>query len=193
MSDKDQPTEEKLRFIKEMGMTEVEPGRWSTGWQGSDPDMQEWIDNLGGAGEEQLDLLIRAGRVQNEFDLEQGGAASASSVQLISQGPLADSPPLEHGEVALAVFVAIKESSCEEFDALDGETIESGLDDVFEQYETLPPPDGIAAALRKLGVRSKSIYLDPHTCGAERPDPRDYPGFRAALIHFPGARRIWLD
>jgi hypothetical protein len=74
----DQPSEDDLRFLKGMGMIEVEPGRWSSGWQGSDPAMQEWFDGLGGAGEEQLDLLMRAERVQNEFDLEQSGAAAAS-------------------------------------------------------------------------------------------------------------------
>lgn len=62
----DRPSEEELRFLAEMGMTEVEPGRWASGWQGSDPGMQEWFDNLGGEGEEQLDLLMRAGRVQND-------------------------------------------------------------------------------------------------------------------------------
>lgn len=89
MPTNDQPAEDELRFLKEMGMTEIEPGRWSSGWQGSDPDMQERFDNLGGAGEEQLDLLTRAGRLQNEFDLEQTGAGIASNVQLITEGPLA--------------------------------------------------------------------------------------------------------
>lgn len=84
----DQPSKEDLGFLEEMGMTEVEPGRWSSAWQGSDPGMQKWFDNLGGAGEEQLDLLTRAGRVQNEFDMERSGGAVASNVQLISEGPL---------------------------------------------------------------------------------------------------------
>lgn len=138
MNAKDQPTDEGLRFLKETGMTEVKPGHWSSGWQGSDPGMQEWFDNLGGAGEEQLDLLMRAGRVQNEFDMEQTGGAAASNVQLITDGPLADSPPLEHKQAALAVFVGIKESSAQDFDDLDGEAIESALESIFEKFEALP-------------------------------------------------------
>lgn len=195
MNAKDQPTEDELRFLKEMGMTEVEPGRWSSGWQGNDPGMQDWLDDLGSEGEEQLDLLMRAGRVENEFNMEPTGSAAAASVQRITGGPLADAPPMEeHTQVALAVFVGIKESSAEELDALAAETIESALDDVLEKYETLPPPDAIAVALRKLGIKSKAININPHTAGpGEGPDPSDYPGFRGLLMHFPGARRIWLD
>lgn len=195
MSAKDQPTEEELRFLKEMGMTEVEPGRWSSGWQGSDSGMQGWLDDLGDEGEEQLDLLMRAGRVENEFKMEQGGAGAMASVQRITTGPLADAPPLgEHGEVALAVFVGIRESSVYDFDALKGDTIEETLDQVREEYPALTPSDAIAVALRKLGIKSKAIRIDAHTAGPdEGPDPRDYPGFRAALLHFPGAQKIWLD
>lgn len=194
MPAKDRPTEDEIRALEEMGMTEVEPGRWSSGWQGGDPEMDAWFENLGPAGQEQLDLLTRAGRVQNEFDLEQHGA-SAANIQIITEGALADSPPFEeHGEVALAVFVGIKESSAEAFDALKGDTVEEALDEIFEKYEALPPADALAAALRKLGIKSKAIHIDAHTAGPdEGPDPRDYPGFRAVLMHFPGATRFWLD
>lgn len=102
--DQDRPTEGELRFLEEMGMTEVEPGRWSSAWQGSYPGMQEWLDDLGSEGEEQRDLLTRASRVENEFKMEQTGASAVASVQRITSGPLADAPPVEeHGEVALAV------------------------------------------------------------------------------------------
>lgn len=195
MNAKKQPTEEELRFLQEMGMTEVEPGRWSSAWQGSDPGMQEWLDDLGSEGEEQLDLLVRAGRAENEFKMDQTGTDAVVSVQRITAGPLADAPPLEeHGEVALAVFVGIRESSAERLDALDAESIDAALEEVFENYETLPPPDAVAVALRKLGIKGKAININPHTVGPyEGPDPRDYPGFRAVLMHFPGAKRIWLD
>lgn len=96
--------------MADMGMTEVEPGRWMSGWQGRGPGMQEWLDDLGSEGEEQLDLLIRAGRVQNEFDLEQSGASGAVNVQRIESGPLANTPPPEqdaHGPV-LTAFVAVR-------------------------------------------------------------------------------------
>lgn len=197
MNAKDQPTEEELRFLKEMGMTEVEPGRWSSGWQGEGPGMQSWLDDLGSEGEEQLDLLMRAGRVQNEFDMEKNGGAAASSVQLITEGPLADRPPFdeeEHTQVELAVFVAIRESSAAEFDDLDSDLIHSGLHEVRESYPLLTPSDAIAVALRKLGIKSKAIRIDAHAAGPdEGPDPRDYPGFHAVLLHFPGGRKIWLD
>jgi hypothetical protein len=197
MKAKDQPTEEELRFLKEMGMTEVEPGRWSSAWQGSGPGMENWFEDLGSEGQEQLDLLMRAGRVQNEFDVEQSDGSAAANVQLITEGPLADTPPFddeEHTQVELAVFVGIKESSAHEFDALRGDTIETTLDQVREEYPMLTPADAIAVALRKLGVKSKAIRIDAHTAGPDDgPDPRDYPGFRAVLLHFPSAKKIWLD
>ncbi|MCO4263759.1 hypothetical protein NG697_12640 [Pseudarthrobacter sp. MDT3-26] len=195
MSAKDQPTEEELRFLKEMGMTEVEPGRWSSAWQGSGPGMQEWLDDLGDEGEEQLDLLMRAGRVENEFKMEQGGAGATASVQRITTGPLVDAQPLEdHTPVDLAVFAAIRDSSTYDLDDLKGDDIEATLDQVREEYPLLTPADAIAVALRKLGIKSKAIRIDAHTAGPdEGPNPRDYPGFRAVLLHFPGARRIWLD
>lgn len=193
----DQPTEAELRFLKEMGSTEVEPGRWSSGWQGSGPDTEDWFEDLGSEGQEQLDLLVRAGRVQNEFDTEQSGSGAAANVQLITEGPLADMPPFtdeDHTEVDLAVFVAIKESSVGDFDGLTGDTISVTLDQVREEYPLLPPSDAIAVALRKLGIKSKAIRIDAHTAGPdEGPDPRDYPGFRAVLLHFPGGQRFWLD
>lgn len=179
-----------------MGMTEVEPGRWVSGWQGSDQATQELFDSLGWEGKEQLDLLARAGRVQNEFDREQSGAAVGSSVQLINEGSLADAAgaPEEHFQVELAVFVAVKESSANDLDALKGDTIEVAFDEAFMKYPTLPPSDAIAVALRKLGIKAKTIDIDAHTAGPdEGPDPRDYPGFRTVLIHFPGALRMWMD
>jgi hypothetical protein len=194
MTANDQPTEEELRFLKEMGMTEVEPGRWSSGWQGSDPGMQGWLDDLGGEGEEQLDLLMRAGRVENEVKMEQTGAGAVASVQRITSGPLADAPPFEdHTPVDLAVFVAVRDSSAYDLDELRGDTIETTLGQVREEYPALTPADAIAVALRKLGIKSKAIRIDAHTAGPdEGPNPRDYPGFRAVLLHFPGAKRIWL-
>lgn len=194
MPEKDRPSEEELRFLQEMGMVEVEPGRWVSGGQGSDPETQAMFDGLDGAAKEQLDLMMRAGRVQNEFTLEQSGGISAASTSVIDDGPPKEAPFPKHGEVALAVFVAIKDSSARDFDALDGESIEEALDAVFAKFEVLPPPDAIAIALRQLGVRSRAIHINPHTAGAdEGPDPRDNPGYRPALIHFPGAKRFWLD
>ncbi|WP_157359195.1 hypothetical protein [Arthrobacter sp. Soil782] len=178
-------------------MTEVEPGRWSSGWQGSDPDMDSWFEELGSEGQEQLDLLTRAGRVQNEFDMEQSSSGAAVSVQNITEGPLADTPPFddgEHTQVELAVFVAIKESSVKDFDSITGDTIEATLNRVRKEYPLLSPSDAIAVALRKLGIKSKAIHIDAHTAGPdEGPDPRDYPGFRAVLMHFSGGQRFWLD
>jgi hypothetical protein len=197
MNASDQPTEEELRFLKEMGMTEVEPGRWSSGWQGSEPGIQGWLDDLGSEGEDQLDLLVGAGRVQNDFDMERNSGPAAASVQLITEGPLADQPPFDdedHTEVELAVFVGIRESSTADFDDLEGDTIEATLHEVRESYPGLTPSDAIAVALRKLGIKSKAIRIDAHTAGPdEGPDPRDYPGFHGVLLHFPGGRKIWLD
>lgn len=55
-----------------------------------------------------------AGRVQNEFHLEQTGAQGAVSVQRIPEDNLE-----EHGSL-MAVFVAVKKTSVEDFEALDG-------------------------------------------------------------------------
>lgn len=188
----DKPTEEELKFLAEMGMTEVEPGRWISGWQGSGPGMQDWLDELGPEGEEQLDLLIRAGRVQNDFDMERTGAPTASNVQLIGEGPFATPPPGEHGPV-LTAFVAIRHDAQEAFDALDGGAIEAAFDEMFTRYETMPPQDALAAALRSLGIKCKTINLDAMTAGPEGPDPLDYPGFRAAVVHIAGGIRRWID
>ncbi|MDJ0459916.1 hypothetical protein PUN71_022165 [Arthrobacter sp. NQ7] len=193
----ERPTEEELKFLAEMGMTEVEPGRWVSGWQGSDPGMQDWFDNLGSEGEEQLDLLMRAGRVQNEFDMEQTGDTSAANVQMISSGPLATTPPPvenegQHGAV-LTAFVAVRHDAQEAFDALDGKAIEDAFDQMYEKYETMQPQDALAAALRSLGIKCKTINLDAMTAGPEGPDPRDYPGFRGALVHIEGGIRRWID
>lgn len=193
----DRPTEEELKFLAEMGMTEAEPGRWVSGWQGSGPGMQEWLDDLGSEGEEQLDLLMRAGRVQNEFDVEQSGASSAASIQMINSGPLAMTPPPveeeeEHSQV-LTAFVAIRNDAQEAFDALDGQAIEDAFDQMYEKYETMPTQDALAAALRSLGVKCKTINLDAMTAGPEGPDPRDYPGFRGALVHIEGGIKRWID
>lgn len=190
-----QPTEQELQFLAEMGMTEVEPGKWSSGWQGGNAGMQEWLDDLGSEGEEQLDLLMRAGRIQNEFDLEQTGGQSAVSVQRIGSGPLAATPPPGqdgHGSV-LTAFVAVRYDAQEAFEALDGKTIETAFDEMFEKYETMQPQDALAAALRSLGVKCKTIKLDAMTAGPEGPDPLDYPGFRAAVVHIEGGIRNWID
>lgn len=176
-------------------MTEVEPGRWVSGWQGSDPGVQEWFDNLGSEGEEQLDLLMRAGRVQNEFDMERSGATSAATVQLINAGPLSTTPPPveeQHGAV-LTAFVAIRNDAQEAFEALDGKAIEDAFDEMFEKYETMQPQDALAAALRSLGIKCKTINLDAMTAGSEGPDPCDYPGFRGAVVHIEGGIRRWID
>src|SRR5687767_387422 len=90
MNTNNQPPAEDVEFLKSKGMTEIEPGRWVSEWQGSDPDIEEFFDNLGPEGKEQLDLLARAGRVQNEFDQEQSGAGVAANLQLIGEGSLAD-------------------------------------------------------------------------------------------------------
>ncbi|GAA4034269.1 hypothetical protein GCM10023063_17800 [Arthrobacter methylotrophus] len=185
------PSDEDLQFLAEMGMTEVEPGRWVSGWQAGDPGTQEWFDSIGTEGQEQLDLLMRAGRVQNEFDMEQTGSDTAASVQMITEGPLATTPP-GHNSV-LTAFVAVRRDAQEAFDALDGKAIETAFDEMFEKYETMLPQDALAAALRSLGVKCKTINLDAMTAGPEGPDPRDYPGFRAAVVHIEGGIRNWID
>lgn len=91
----------------------------------------------------------------------------------------------------VAVFVAVKPSSAEAFETLDPGALEAGLSRSMDQYPNMLPPDLVAVTLRKLDIKCKTIELG--TAGAEEPDPRSYPGFRAALIHFPGARRVWLD
>ena len=182
------PTEDELRFLAEMGMTEVEPGRWTSGWQASDPDMQEWLDSQGPEGEERLDLLMRAGRVQNEFDLEQTGAKSAVSVQRIQEGALVQ----EHGSL-MAVFVAVKKTSVEDFEALDSDEIQRKVEEVMAQYDEMLPPDLTAVALRKLGIKCRTILANPENTGPGGPESLGHPGFRAAVMHFPGAKRTWIE
>lgn len=183
-----QPTEDELRFLAEMGMTEVEPGRWSSGWQGSDPDIQEWLDSQGAEGEERLDLLMRAGRVQNEFDLEQTGAETAVSVQRIRE----EASNEEHGS-RMAVFVSVKKTSVEDFEALDSDEIQRKIEEVMAQYDEMLPPDLTAVALRKLGIKCRTILANPENTGPGGQDSLSSPGFRAAIMHFPGAKRTWIE
>lgn len=177
-----QPTDDELRFMAEMGLTEVEPGRWVSGWQGSDPDIQEWLDSQGSEGQEQLDLLMRVGSVQNEFELDQSGAQSAVSVQRIQ----------ENGSL-MAVFVAVKRTSVEDFEALGRGAIQSKVEQVMAHYDEMLPPDLTAVALRKLGIKCKTILANPENTGPEGPDLLDYSGFRAAVMHYPGAKWTWID
>lgn len=186
-------SDEDVQFLAGMGMTEVEPGRWASGWQGGDPGIQEWFDSIGPEGQEQLDLLMRAGRVQNEFDMEQSGSATAASVQMIGEGPLTLNPPPQEHSSVLTAFVAVRRDAQEAFDALDGKAIEAAFDEMFEKYPTMQPQDALAAAIRSLGVKCKTINLDAMTAGPEGPDPRDYPGFRAAVVHIENGVRNWID
>lgn len=100
--------------------------------------------------------------------MEQSGSGAAASVQMITEDTLADTPPLdEHSQVDLAVFVAVRESSAYDFDALTGDTIEAMFDQIREEYAALTPSDAIAVALRKLGIKGKAIRIDAHTAGPD--------------------------
>lgn len=67
------------------------------------------------------------------------------------------------------------------------------VEETMAQYDEMLPPDLIAVALRKLGIRCKTILDNPESTGPEGPNPLDYPGFRAAVMHFPGSKRAWID
>lgn len=100
---------------------------------------------------------------------------------------------ISHAPGELSVFVAVKPSSVDDFAALDGAVLEDSLNRAADQYPNMLAPDLMAVTLRKLGIKCKAIELNPAETGPEGPDPRSYPGFRAVLVQFPGARRIWLD
>jgi hypothetical protein len=182
-----QPTEDERRFLESQGLREVEPGRWLSDFEASDPETQHLADNMSAADREYIDLVMRAGRVTTEFDMEQSGEDSAVHVQTLSPDHE------EHAEVGLAVFVAVRPDSAEAFDALDGETVEDGLNDMLDRFEVMPPPDALAATLRRLGIKCKTVEENPHYTGPEGPDRRFYAGFRLAVMHFPGGQRYWLD
>jgi hypothetical protein len=130
---------------------------------------------------------MRAGRVQNDFDLEQTGAQGTISVQYIPPDGLEEHAPL------MAVFVAVKASSVDDFESLAGEDIQRKAEEVMAQYDEMLPPDLTAVALRKLGIKCKTILANPENIGPEGLDPQDYPGFRAVMMHFPGAKRTWVS
>lgn len=182
-----QPTSDQLRFLAEMGMTEVEPGRWMSDWQGGDSELQEWVDSQGPEGQEQLDLLMRAGRVKNEVHMEQTGTPSAVSVQRIP------SAPMEHQTSLMPVFVAVKMSSVAAFEAVESDKIQRTIEDVMEQYSEMLPPDLAALSLRKLGIKCKTIWDNPENTGPRGPDPKRHPGFKVAIMHFPGATYTWIE
>lgn len=182
-----QPTADERRFLESQGMKEAEPGRWVSDFQASDPQTREMLDGMNAEEHERLDLLSRSGRVQNEFELEQSGAGGTVSIQQL----IADNTPQDDG--ILSVFVAVKDASTQAFEALDADAIERGLEDAVDAYDQLFPPDYVAIALRKLGVRCRAIELHPDHVYPDQLDSADYPGFRIAVIHFPGAERHWLD
>ncbi|MGV0109027.1 hypothetical protein [Arthrobacter sp. CP30] len=173
-----QPTKDDRRFLREMGMTEVEPGRWVGAPEANSPGARAFLDDIRPEEQEQLALLMCAGRVQNKFALERGDGFAAT-VHSIAEGTLLHSAlsaeDFEHSHVDLAVFIAIEASSAESVDEVGGDTIERVLDEVAASYPLVPRADAIAVALRKLGIKSKAIHIDAHTAGpGEGPDPRDY-------------------
>lgn len=181
----DEPTPEELKFLREMGMTEIEPGRWVSAPEASSPDMQAFLDSMSPAEEEQLDLLMRAGRVQNEVDMEQTGSATAVSVQPVPEGlaPAADG-------IELSAYAAIRDSDVEALEALEPQVINDKLDETMLRYPQLLPPDGLAAALRQLKVKCRAVDVNPYTDGQTLPP--EAPGFRVALFAFPAGTHRWV-
>jgi hypothetical protein len=121
---------------------------------------------------------------QGMVEVEPGRWVGASELHL--PGMSAAAAP------GLSIYVAVKPSSAEAFDGLDPEALEAGLERAMDQYPNMMPPDLLAVTLRKLGIKCKAIETDPASSGSG-PDPLTYPGFRAVLVEFPGARRTWLD
>lgn len=181
----EEPTEAEKQFLAEMGLTEVEPGRWSTGWEADGPAAQAFLDGLTEADIEQLDLMAAANRVQNEFDLEQSGAGTTASMQLI--GP---SPNASH---RMPVFVGIREDFVGAFEALKLSALESKADEVLDLFDGLMPPDILATALRKLGVKAKAIQDNPRQSEDWSSVAGSLPGFRIAVVYVPEYDWVWID
>ncbi|HEX9226001.1 MAG TPA: hypothetical protein VF885_05015 [Arthrobacter sp.] len=121
---------------------------------------------------------------QGMVEVEPGRWVGAPELQLPGAGDTRD---------GLSVFVAVKPTSADAFAALDPAVIEDSLNRAADQYPNMLAPDLMAVTLRKLGIKCKAIETNPAEAGPGGPDPRDFPGFLAVLIEFPGARRIWLD
>ena len=175
---------EDRQFMAEMGMTEVEPGRFMSGWQASDQESQEFFESLTSSGMEQLDLLARAGRVSNEFELEHSGSSTAVSVQRLSPDALLPEQDF------IEVFVGIRNEDSAVFESLEGSLIEEGFEAAHDKFPSLIPPDAIAVALRKLGVKCRTIDEHPAEVSSA---PSAGQGFRTAHVLLPGGTRKWAE
>ncbi|HEX9229521.1 MAG TPA: hypothetical protein VF885_23235 [Arthrobacter sp.] len=80
---KTEPTAADKKFLESMGMQEVEPGRWHSGWQGELPEGTS-IDNFGAAGLEQLNRMMHEARAENESQIAKSGEPFAFTVRTMS-------------------------------------------------------------------------------------------------------------
>ncbi|MHA7264461.1 hypothetical protein ACX80W_14780 [Arthrobacter sp. TMN-37] len=94
------------------------------------------------------------------------------------------------GGVRLAVYAAIREDSVAALDALAPSAVDDMLDETMSRYPQLLPPDGLAAALRQLGIRCRSVDLNPYVDGPALPPA--VPGFKVALFEFPAGTHRWV-
>jgi hypothetical protein len=92
--------------------------------------------------------------------------------------------------VQLAVYAAIREDSVSALESLDPTAVDASLDAMMIRYPQLLPPDGLAAALRQLGIKCRTVDVNPYTDG--RVLPPEVPGFRVALFEFPAGTHRWV-
>ncbi|MBJ2122308.1 hypothetical protein I6N91_15095 [Arthrobacter sp. MSA 4-2] len=93
-------------------------------------------------------------------------------------------------DVQLAVYAAIREDSVSALESLDPAAVDDSLDATMIRYPQLLPPDGVAAALRQLGIKCRTVDLNPYMDGQALPP--EVPGFRVALFEFPAGTHRWI-
>lgn len=129
--------------------------------------------------------MAAGNRVQNEFELEQSGGGTTATMQLLEPG-LGTWPGMD-------VFVGIRKDCTDAFEALTPSVVADKADDVMDLFENLLPPDILAAALRKLGVKAKAIQANPKHLEDWGSVRASAPGFRIAVVRVPDFAWEWLD
>lgn len=173
------PSGEDLQALQEIGMTELEPGRWTGPWQGSDEDMHR-LARIGPSASE-LNAALKAGQSANEEMMAEYGAHVSVAMQTLPPGYAAE-------PIQLLVYAQIVDSFSGSLDSLDPELIAESAERAMNQHPDLSPPDTLAVGLRRLGIKCRAEHLHPD----HGVPPEHRPGFRAALFDLYGGEHSWV-
>ena len=172
----DKPSAEDLKLLQDMGMTEVEPGRW-TGPRAGRLESTE----LFGPSTAELDSAMKAGVSANEEDMAEIGGHLGVSMQTLPPGDAAE--PLRY-----LIYAHIADSFTGALESLDPEAVAASADQAMDRHPDLSPPDVLAVGLRRQGIKCRAEHLHPDH-GVQ---PEQQPGFRTALFDVITGEHSWV-